>query len=205
MGAVEHRLTCGLRRSVPVDVGIQRGGGQAVAARPPRPQQLCGPPLPTSPSSAWRDPFCAPARQPGHGAFGDQLTLERGELGESDENAEGEPPVGCRRVDLRTSPGQHLQANAPGAQILDRVDQVTQVAAEPIELLEHQGVAGLNRLLARDEAPPVITAARRKVFINAREIDAGRQHGVSLRDQSLGPVRFGHPRIADQHRGTRGH
>ena len=37
-------------------------------------------------------------------------------IGKSGENAEGKTPVGRRRVDLCAGAGQHLQADAPGAQ-----------------------------------------------------------------------------------------
>ncbi len=88
----------------------------------------------------------ASCRKPSPGALGNQLALK---LGESGEDAEREAPVGGGRVDLRTGPSQHLQADISGAQILDRIDQMTQVAAEPVEFPEHQRVAGLDRFEAR--------------------------------------------------------
>ena len=54
---------------------------------------------------------------------------------------------------------QHLQPNASGAEILDRVDQVTQVAPKPVELPEHQRVAGLDRLQAGGQPRAGIVAA----------------------------------------------
>jgi hypothetical protein len=62
------------------------------------------------------------------------------------------------------------------------------VAAESTELPKHQCNARLDRLQTRGEARSVITAARRKVFIDPSGIEASRQHGVLLRGQGLGPV-----------------
>src|SRR5208337_85596 len=81
------------------------------------------------------------------------------EFSERGKNAARESPVGGRRVDLRTGAGQNLQPDAPGAQVLDRVDQVTQVAPEPVELPEHQRVAGLDRLQAGCQSRAGIVAA----------------------------------------------
>jgi hypothetical protein len=47
---------------------------------------------------------------------------------------------------------QHLQPDALGAQVLDCVDWVTQIAFEPVELPEHQRVAGLDCLQAGNQS-----------------------------------------------------
>ena len=125
-----------------------------------------------------------------------QLALELGK------NAEREAAIGGRRIDLRARAGQHLQPDAPGAQVLDRVDQVTQIAPELVELPEDQRVAGLDRLQAGGQPRAGIVAARRQVLLDAGGIDAGRQHRVPLRRQRLGAVRLGDTDIANQHRGT---
>ncbi len=125
-----------------------------------------------------------------------QLALELGK------NAEREAAVGGRRIDLRARAGQHLQPDAPGAQVLDRVDQVTQIAPELVELPEDQRVAGLDRLQAGGQPRAGIVAARRQVLLDAGGINAGRQHRVPLRRQRLGAVRLGDTDIANQHGGT---
>jgi len=79
-------------------------------------------------------------RQPSIGALGGRPALEGGKR---------QAPVGRRRVDLRAGAGQRLQADAPRTQVLDRVDQVAQVTAEPVRLPKHERVAGLDRLEAR--------------------------------------------------------
>jgi hypothetical protein len=70
---------------------------------------------------------------------GEPLTHNSGHriIGKRRENAERQTSIGSRRINLRARPGQHLQPNAAGAQVFDRVDQVAQVAAEPIEFPQH--------------------------------------------------------------------
>jgi hypothetical protein len=117
----------------------------------------------------------------------DELAFE---LGECSEDAECEASIGRHCVDLRARAGQHLQPDAPGAQVFDRVDQVAQVAPKPIELPEHQRVAGLDRLQTNDQPRAGIVATGCRVLVDADGIDAGRQHRVPLRRQCLGAVRF---------------
>ena len=100
------------------------------------------------------------------------------------------------------APVSTFKPDAPGAQVLDRVDQVTQVAPEPVELPEHQRVAGLDRLQAGSQPGAGIVTAGRQVFVDTGGINAGRQHRVPLRRQRLGAVRLGDADVADQHRST---
>ena len=158
MRAVEHGLAGSLRRPVAVDVGVEGGGCEvqalghfgrdslAVSHRRHRHHQRRAIHLAWSPAHASARAGCG---KPRHGALGDQFALELGERGK---NAEREAAIGGRRVDLRARAGQHLQPDAPGSQVLDRIDQVTQVASEPVELPEHQRVAGLDRLQAGGQA-----------------------------------------------------
>jgi hypothetical protein len=55
-------------------------------------------------------------------------------------------------------PGQHLEPDAAGGQVVDGVDQVVQVAAEPIELPDDEWVAVAMRFQARGEPGPVIAS-----------------------------------------------
>jgi hypothetical protein len=138
--------------------------------------------------------------KPCNGTLGDQLALE---LRESGEDAEREAAIGGRRINLCTGAGQHLQPDAPGAQIVDRVDQMTQVAPQPIQLPKHQGVAGLDRFQTGNQPRAGIVTTGRKILVDTGGIDAGRQHRILLRRQRLGAVRFGDANIADQHCATK--
>jgi len=51
--------------------------------------------------------------------------------------------------------GQHLQPDTTGGEVVDGVDQVAQVPAEPVELQHHQRVALSPRLEAGGETGPV--------------------------------------------------
>jgi len=121
----------------------------------------------------------------GNGTLTDQLTLE---LGQGGEDAEGKPPVRRRGVDLRAGAGQHLQPNTACAQILDRVDQVTQVAAQSVKLPEHQRVARLDRLQAGGQAGTGVVATGCQILVNASGVDASGQQGITLWRQRLGAV-----------------
>ena len=63
-------------------------------------------------------------------ALGNEFAFELGKRGK---DAEGEPPIGGGRVDLGAGAGEHLQPDAANTQVLDRIDEVAQVAAEPIQ------------------------------------------------------------------------
>src|SRR5208282_1080947 len=86
---------------------------------------------------------CARGGQTGHSALCDKFPFE---LGKRRENAKRQAPVGGRRIDLCACPGQHLQSDAAGAQIFDRVNQMAQITAESVEFPQHERVAGLDRL-----------------------------------------------------------
>jgi hypothetical protein len=201
-------LAGGFRRPVAVDVGVEGGGREvqalghfggdrlAVRHRRHRHHERSAIHLARASTHAPSRASCCEAR---HRALGDQLAFELGECGE---DAEGEAPIGRRCIDLCTGAGQHLQPDTPGAQILDRVDQVTQVAPQPVELPEHQRVAGLHRLQAGNQPGAGIVTAGRLVLVDTGGIDPGRQHCVPLRRQGLGAVRLGHADVADQHRST---
>ena len=72
-------------------------------------------------------------REPGQGAFADQLPLE---LGQRREDAEHEAAGRGGGVDLRALAGEHPQAHAAGRQVLHGVDQVGQGTAEAVELFQ---------------------------------------------------------------------
>jgi hypothetical protein len=107
--------------------------------------------------------------KPRYSALGDQLLLEFGERGK---NAECKAAVGSRRVDLGAGAGQDLQPNAACTQVLDRVDQVAQVAPKPIEFPEHQRVAGLDRLQASGQPGAGVMAPGCKILIDTAGVNA---------------------------------
>ena len=67
---------------------------------------------------------------------------------------------------------------------------MTQVAAEPVELPEHERVAGLDRLETGSKARAVVAAARSQILVDAGGIDAGSEHRVPLRLKRWVPSDF---------------
>jgi hypothetical protein len=89
----------------------------------------------------------------GLGALADQVTLELGQRGEDVEHRLAASGGGVNRL---------LQAAEPGTPVGERGDsvhQVTQRAAEPVKLSDHQGVAGAELVT---DAIQLGAAARRR-------------------------------------------
>ena len=111
----------------------------------------------------------ARGREPGPGAFADQLPLE---LGQRREDAEHEAAGGGGGVDLRALPGEHPQAHAAGREVLHGVDQVGEGAAEAVELPNDEHVARPERAHAAVEPRSVIAYAGHAVVVDVAGVDA---------------------------------
>src|SRR6202040_1441246 len=107
---------------------------------------------------------------PGACALGDQLALEFGERGE---DAEDELAGRRRRIDRRALAGQDAQADSAGGEVMHGVDQVAEIAPEPIELPHHERVAFAQRLTPSGEAGPLVLRAGRRVAVDVPFGDAG--------------------------------
>ena len=108
-------------------------------------------------------------REPGPGAFADQLPLE---LSQRREDAEHEAAGGGGGVDLRALPSEHLSAHVAGRQGLHGVDQVNEGAAEAVKLPDDEHVARPERAHATVEPRPVVAYARREVVVDVDGVDA---------------------------------
>jgi hypothetical protein len=108
-------------------------------------------------------------------------------------------PAGGGGVDRRALAGENLQPDAASGQIVDCVDEVVQVAAEPVELPDDERVAIAERLQACGETGAVIGAARGVVVVEVRGVDAGREQSVALEFDGLGSVGFGNAHVPDEH------
>jgi len=89
-------------------------------------------------------------------ALDDQGALE---LGQRCEDAEHQLAGGPGGVDRRTLAGQHLEADTSSREVVHQVDEIAQVAAEPVQLPDHEGIALAQRLAAGGKARPVIPPA----------------------------------------------
>ena len=98
-------------------------------------------------------------------------------------------PARGRGVDLRPVAGEHPQAHAAGRQVLHGVDQVGEVAAEPVELPDDEHVAVPQRPQATVESRPVVANAGGEVVVEVgRVVDARGPQGVALQVQRLEAV-----------------
>ncbi len=125
-------------------------------------------------------PLCPRGREPGQGAFVDQLPLE---LGQRREDTEHEAAGRRGGVDLRALPGEHPQAHAAGRQVLHGVDQVGEVAAEAVEFPDHAHVARPESAHAAVESRVVVADAGREVVVDVAAVDARGPQGVALQVQ----------------------
>ena len=94
---------------------------------------------------------------------------------------------------------QHPQADAALRQLLDNADEMVQVASEPVELPDHQGVAQAQRLETGRQARAVILLARGAVLVDGLSCHAGFRQGVILEIQVLCVPGLGDAGVADVH------
>jgi hypothetical protein len=83
---------------------------------------------------------------------------------------------------------------------LDHTDEVGQRAAEPIEFPHYERIARLERFQARGEPGPLVLTAGGMILVEALGRDPGRQEGIPLEIEALGPIVFGDPHVAKEHR-----
>jgi len=105
-------------------------------------------------------------------------------------------------VDSGALTGEDLQADAALGQVVDDVDQMAQVPAEPVELPDHEGVAVAEGFEARGQVRPVILLPGGPVFVEGICVDAGGHERVALQVCGLGTVGLGDAHVSDQHRSS---
>ena len=126
-------------------------------------------------------------REPGQGAFADQLSLELGPAPRRCRTRGARRRWWCRSARL---PGEHPQAHAAGRQVLHGVDQVGEGAAEAVELPDDEHVARPERAHTAVEPRAVVAYAGRDVVVDVDGIDARGLQCVALQVQRLGAVRL---------------
>ncbi len=82
--------------------------------------------------------------------------------------------------------GEDLQPDAAAGQVVDGVDQVVQVAAEPVELPDDERVPVPERFEAGGETGAVVVASGGVVVVEVVGVDAGGEQRVPLQVDSLG-------------------
>ena len=82
---------------------------------------------------------------------------------------------------------------------MDEIDQVAQIAAEPIEFPCNQRIALPQRFEARLQTRPIVALAGRLVLIEVSRFDTGGQQSIALQVERLAAVGLRDAHIADQH------
>ena len=90
------------------------------------------------------------------------------ELGQRGEDPEHKLPRCSRGVDGGTLPGEDFQSDTSGSEVVNGVDQVVQVAAQPVEFPHDERVPIPERLQARCEPRSVVFVSYPMLFDTAR-------------------------------------
>ena len=117
-------------------------------------------------------------------------------MGKRAEDVEHQLPLRGRGVHLLS---QAAERDVPRLEIRDRGQQVRQRAAEPVELPDHQAVAGPEKRQGLGQPGAVATAAACPVFEQVALVDAGREQCVTLQVHDLSVTIGGNAHVADQH------
>jgi hypothetical protein len=72
--------------------------------------------------------------------------------------------------------------------MMDEIDQMAQVAAEPVELPRHQRVALPQRLEACFQTRPIVALAGRLILVEVSRFDAGREQRIALQIERLAAI-----------------
>jgi hypothetical protein len=128
----------------------------------------------------------------GHGALAEEVALE---LGQGGEDAEHEPPGDARGIDAA---GQHPEADAAGLQRAHQLHHMGERAADPVQLPDHERIAGADHVQRTGEAGSVGDGTATRVLVDPLRLDAGGEQRVALQGEAL--LGRGHPHVADQHR-----
>ena len=88
-------------------------------------------------------------------------------------------------VDRRPLPGEDLQTDAPFGEVINGIDKVTQIAAEPVQFPHQEGVARAEPLQTCRQFGAVILLPRRVVFVLRARVDTGRNESISLQVRAL--------------------
>src|SRR4051794_396661 len=139
---------------------------------------------------------CRPAGRGPHSALDDQRVLEFGQRGE---NSEYETTIGGRGVELCALTCQDLQTDLASGQIMDEIDQMAQVAVEPVEFPRHQRISLPQRFETRLQTRPIIALAGRLVLVEVSRFDAGGEQRVTLQIERLAAVGLRDTHVADQY------
>jgi hypothetical protein len=101
-------------------------------------------------------------------------------------------PVELGRVDPA---GQHFEADALGLKSSHQLDDMSERAADPVELPDHKGITGAELVKCLGQAWPVDDGAAANVLIQPLAPDV--LEGIALKRQVL--LGCGHAHVADQH------
>ncbi len=134
--------------------------------------------------------------QSGQSTLADQLPFKFRQGGE---NPKHQAAVRRRRVDVGPLSGQDFEADIVLGQALSRIDQMLQIAPQPVELPDHKGVPLPQRLEASGKGRTVVFLAGCLVVVDMVGIDASRHQGIALQVEYLAAVSFGDAGVSHEH------
>ena len=91
----------------------------------------------------------------------------------------------------------YREADVPLGQIIDKIDEVTEITVEPIKFPHDNGVTTAQRLQASRETRTVLFLARCSILVNVAGPDTSLSQRVALKVMHLAIVGFRHPRISN--------
>ncbi len=106
------------------------------------------------------------------------------------EKTEHQPSVRCGGVNRSALAGENLQPYATTGEIMDQINEMSQVAAKPVKFPDREGIAGAQTLQACVKAGAIVTASGGAIFIQPFGCDADGKQRVALQVENLRAVSF---------------
>lgn len=125
--------------------------------------------------------------EPRAGTLDNQFPFE---FRQSGEKAEHQLSVRCGGVNRSALAGENLQPYATTGEIMDQINEMSQVAAKPVKFPDCEGIAGAQTLQACVKAGAIVTASGGAIFIQPFGCDADGKQRVALQVENLGAVSF---------------
>ena len=127
--------------------------------------------------------------------FGDQGTFK---LRERSKDAKNKLPRRSSGVNGRTLTCKNFETDTAVSQIMNGVNQVTEIATEPVELPHQKGVPLTECLQTRRQMRTVILLPRSLILIEVPRLDSGDQERIPLKIGALRSIGFRYPQVPDE-------
>ena len=91
------------------------------------------------------------------------------------------------------------EASVELGQVVDEIDQMAKIAAEPVQLPDDKRVALAQTLQTGIEPWTIVAPPRGKILVEPRGLNARGGKGVALQVENLRAIRLGDAHVANQH------